>query len=158
MVAEAEAEARTKLRSSERRADKLQDEIKELERRRARFLKDFRQLLERELDVVDVEGDRTPLEERTIDLDLGARRPGEPTEGPRAVPTIAPDAGPEEVPPSDLPIDQLAAAYERAEGHIGGEPEHTGAEGHHPPRPPAAGRRQDNLLLYLDTDDAGAGG
>ncbi len=152
LVAEAEAEARTKLRSSERRVDKLADEIQELERRRARFLKDFRQLLEREFDVVDVEIERAPLEERTIDLELGTRRP------PKAdVPAIPPDAGPEAVPPADVPVDELAAAYERSVDS-GGEPP-LGPDGSDTQAPPPpAGRRQDNLLLYLDTDDAEASG
>ena len=164
LVAEAEAEVRTKLRASERRADKLADDIQELERRRARFLKDFRQLLERELDVVDVEADRTPLEERTIDLELGARRGagarGEPASGARDamdIPTIPPDAGPDEVPPPDISVDQLAAAYERVEAQAevpldqaAGDPQAV--------RPPATGRRHDNLLLYLDTEDADTGG
>jgi DivIVA domain-containing protein len=143
LIAEAEAAARTKLRSSERRMDQLSDDIQELERRRARFLKDFRRLLERELDVVDVEKDREPLEERTIDLELGARRVAEPSD---------------EVPPPDVPVDQLAAAYERA-AETPTELPLAPATGDPPaPRPPATGRRQDNLLLYLDTDDAEAGG
>lgn len=173
LIAEAEAEVRTRLRNSERRAEKLADEIKELERRRARFLKEFRQLLERELDVVDVESDRTPLEERTIDLELGGGRAGEgveagprPAPPPRAplaplappnIPTIPPDAGPEEVPPADVPVDQLAAAYERAETQSDAPQERVHGDVA-PPRPPAAGRRQDNLLLYLDADEAEAGG
>jgi DivIVA domain-containing protein len=76
--AEAEAEARTKLRGAERQFDKLEDAVEQLDRRRARFLREFRQLLQRELDVVAVEEGRRPLEERTIELDLGARRPDEP--------------------------------------------------------------------------------
>jgi len=152
LVAEAEAEARTKVRSSERRADKLADEIQELERRRARFLKDFRQLLERELDVVDVEADRKPLEERTIDMELGSRRVGEPAPTTAAeVPTIAPDAAPEEVPPADVPVDQLAAAYERADAQADAPVDREAGDG-------VAGRRHDNLLLYLDADEAEANG
>jgi len=173
LIAEAEAEVRTRLRNSERRAEKLADEIKELERRRARFLKEFRQLLERELDVVDVESDRTPLEERTIDLELGARRGGEavdtdprrvaPPPAPLAsparpdIPTISPDAGPEEVPPADVPVDQLAAAYERAGAQVDAPPQRVQGEVD-AARPPAADRRKDNLLLYLDADEAEAGG
>ena len=164
LIAEAEAEVRTKLRASERRADKLGDEIQELERRRARFLKDFRQLLERELDVVDVEADRTPLEERTIDLELGARRGAEPRGAARSealdpmdIPIIPPDAGADEVPPPDISVDQLAAAYERLEAQEDVPMEQ--AAGHaQAPRPPATGRRPDNLLLYLDTEDAEEGG
>ena len=76
MVAEAEAEARNKVRGVERKIDDSKDSISALERRRTRFLKEFRQLLERELDVVEVEEKRSPLEERTIDLELGASRRG----------------------------------------------------------------------------------
>ncbi len=75
--AEAEAEARTRLRGAERQLDKLEDAVSQLDRRRARFLKEFRALLHRELDVVSVEEGRQPLEERTIELDLGARRSDE---------------------------------------------------------------------------------
>ena len=166
LIAEAEAEARTKLRASERRADKLADDIQELERRRDRFLKDFRQLLERELDVVNVEKDRAPLEERTIDLELGTRRAAEAAGAAPAaaassgavpaapdVPTIPPDAGPEEVPPPDMPVDQLAAAYEQAEAQTE-VPLDQAAGDAQTPRPPATGRRHDNLLLYLDADEA----
>lgn len=71
LVAEAEAEARTLLRDTERRLEEGQTALQELERRRIRFLKAFRGLLERELDVVQVEEERAPLEDRPIDLDLG---------------------------------------------------------------------------------------
>ena len=77
LTAEAEAEARTKLRGAERQLDKLDDAMQQIDRRRARFLNEFRQLLQREMDVVAVEEGRAPLEERTIDLDLGVRRPEE---------------------------------------------------------------------------------
>lgn len=82
--AEAEAEARTRLRGAERQLEKLEDAIQLIDRRRARFLKEFRQLLQREMDVVVVEEGRAPHEDRTIDLDLGARRPEE------AAPSIEP--------------------------------------------------------------------
>ena len=166
LLAEAEAEVRTKLRASERRADKLADDIQELERRRTRFLRDFRQLLERELDVVNVEADRAPLEERTIDLELGNRRsaeaagsappPGASREADGAVPdvpTIAPDAGPEQVPPPDVPVDQLAAAYEQADAQAEVPPDPLAGEPQ-APRPPSTTRRHDNLLLYLEADEA----
>ena len=45
--------------------------LHELERQRERFLKAFRTLLERELDTVEVEFGRAPLEDVTLDLDLG---------------------------------------------------------------------------------------
>jgi DivIVA domain-containing protein len=128
MLAEAEAEARTKLRDAERQFDKLEDAIQMLDRRRLRFLKEFRQLLQREMDVVAVEESRQPMEERTIDLELGGRR-GEP----RTAEPMA--AGPTEVPPPAQPAMPTAAA----------------------PPPPPHTHRQDNLLLYLDTDADDAG-
>jgi DivIVA domain-containing protein len=81
LVAEAEAEARTKLRDAERQFDKLEDAIQMLDRRRTSFIKEFRQLLQREMDVVAVEDARKPLEERAIDLDLGPRRTEEQAPG-----------------------------------------------------------------------------
>jgi cell division initiation protein len=74
MIGEAEAEVRSRLRGIERQLDQAGDTIQELERRRMRFLKEYRGLLEREMDVVDVEEDRAPFEDRAIDLELGAGR------------------------------------------------------------------------------------
>ena len=48
--------------------------LQELERQRERFLKSFRTLLERQLDTVEVEIGRAPLEDVTFDLDLGKSR------------------------------------------------------------------------------------
>lgn len=42
-----------------------------LERQRSKFLKAFRTFLEREMDSVEVEEGRAPLEDTTVDLDLG---------------------------------------------------------------------------------------
>jgi cell division initiation protein len=158
MIAEAEAEARTKVRSSERRLDQVSDALDETERRRRRFLKEFRQLLERELDVVEVEEERKPLEERTIDLDLGTKRGGNEAEN---APPVDPDAptvevpAVDDVPPPGVPIDELAAAYEGAD-----EAEADLEEGRSPlgeameAAPPApTGQNHDNLMLYLDPDD-----
>ena len=47
--------------------------LQELERQRERVLKAFRSLLERELDTVEVEFGRPPLEDVTLDLELGRR-------------------------------------------------------------------------------------
>ena len=165
IIAEAEAEARTKLRSSERQIDQATDTLVEMERRRIRFLKEYRLLLEREIDVVQVEEGRTPLERRAIDLDLGSRRRPEPTEpsGPeRRGGRSAPLDDDLEPPPDDVPIDELAARHEAAER---GE---AGADGDDPDDVPeeiaalfeaekmenaAPARREENLLLYLDPDD-----
>lgn len=74
LISEAEAQVRDTLRGIERRTELAQDAMQDVERRRARFLKEFRGLLERELDVVRVAEDRPPLEERPIHLDSGTPR------------------------------------------------------------------------------------
>lgn len=74
ILAAADTEARGKLRGIERRLDQGQRVLDDLERSRSRFLKEFRSLLEREIDVVSVEEGRAPLEDRAIDLDLGVFR------------------------------------------------------------------------------------
>ncbi len=70
-----EREARGRIEHMVQEADKLladrRTALEELERHRIRFLKAFRSLLERELDSVEVEANRTPLEDVTLDLDLG---------------------------------------------------------------------------------------
>jgi cell division initiation protein len=71
MLAEAEVEALGRFRDSERQSDRAIDTLRDVERRRDRFLKEFKGLLERELEVVRIEEQRTPIEERTHDLDLG---------------------------------------------------------------------------------------
>lgn len=76
LVAEAEAEVRTLLRDVEREGKRVQEELQEIERRRARFLREFRGLLERELDVVAVEEGREPLQDRTVAPHLGVGRRG----------------------------------------------------------------------------------
>lgn len=170
LVAEAEAEARTRARALERRVEQLEDALRDLERRRERFLKDFRLLLERELDVVDVEERRVPMEERTIDLELGSRRGGEapgqgeppaqveaPVQGeaPReaasavpAPPAVPPGSALEAPPPPDASVDELAAAYEAAQAS-----EEAPAQGRDPSQPPRTGSASDNLLLYLDPEE-----
>lgn len=109
-LAEAETEIRMRLREAERRLDQGREALEEMERRRHRFLRSFRQLLEREMDVVEVEEGRAPLEERPFDLDLGGGR-GAP-EAARSA-----DAGSEEdvtISP-EASLDELAGRY-RAEG------------------------------------------
>jgi DivIVA domain-containing protein len=97
-LAEAEAEIRTRFRDAERRIEQAQDSLTELERRRTRFLRSFRQLLDREMDVVEVEESRPPLEERAIELDLGGGRE-------------AGSDGVEDLPDLDAPLDDLAAGH-----------------------------------------------
>lgn len=73
MLLEADEEVRNRVRGIERRVDQASASLEELERGRLRFLKEFASLLDREREVVRVELDRTPFDERTIDLDLGGR-------------------------------------------------------------------------------------
>ncbi|MGD8322382.1 MAG: DivIVA domain-containing protein, partial [Gemmatimonadota bacterium] len=88
--AEAQAEARNLLRDAERRLEQSKDSLEEMERRRTRFLKSFRQLLEREMDVVEVEESSPPLEDRPIDLDLGGGRTQGSDEEPAPIPETQP--------------------------------------------------------------------
>ena len=70
-----EKEARGRIKVMIAESEKLLTEhhkaLQELERQRERFLKAFRTLLERELDTVEVEFGRAPLEDVTLDLELG---------------------------------------------------------------------------------------
>ncbi len=70
-----EREARGRIEVMILESEKLLTEhhaaLQELERQRERFLKAFRTFLERELDTVEVEFGRTPLEAVTVDLELG---------------------------------------------------------------------------------------
>ena len=73
-----EREARGRVEGMILESEKLVTEhraaLQELERQRERFLKAFRTLLERELDTVEVEFGRAPLEDVTLDLELGKAR------------------------------------------------------------------------------------
>ena len=70
-----EREARGRIEAmiggSEKVLSEHRNALQELERQRERFLKAFRTLLEREMDTVEVEFGRAPLEDVTLDLDLG---------------------------------------------------------------------------------------
>ncbi len=131
--AEAEAEVRAVVRDAERKLEQARDALEDMERRRIRFLRAYRQLLEREMDVVEVEEERAPLEDRPIDLDLGGGRSVETeTETGIELETEEADVGPEAelvweplaeadedelepMPPLDVPVDELAALYEGLE-------------------------------------------
>lgn len=108
-LAEAEAAIRTRFRDAERRLTAAQDGLDELDRRRTRFLKSYRQLLEREMDVVEVEAGRAPLEERSFDLDLGGGTP--PDESASALQSGYADD--DVVPDPHATLDDLAADFRR---------------------------------------------
>lgn len=152
MVAEAEAEVRMRLRNAERQADQAVHTIGELERRRLRFLRSFRQMLEREMDVVEVEESRTPLEERSFELELGPLRAAAAS---ASVALTADDSGEDD---GDAPYDpaDLAPDAESALEEDSGSPDSvkgiTGGENVPDQVSLDAPRRADNLLLYLDDD------
>lgn len=70
-----EREARSRIEAlsaeAERHLRERMSALEELERQRRKFLKTFRMLLEREIDAVEVEEGRAPLEDVTVDLNLG---------------------------------------------------------------------------------------
>ena len=122
-LAEAEAEARAKLREPEGQLEQRKAALEELDRSRKLFLRAYRHLLERELDVVAVEEERAPMEENPVDLDLGGSRIRDDDEvaGDEAPPTDEGDStgfGPAEAeesegvhPPIDALVDRLSEVY-----------------------------------------------
>ncbi len=72
-VLEREARGRIEamIAGSQKVLNEHRNALQELERQRERFLKAFRTLLEREMDTVEVEFGRAPLEDITLDLELG---------------------------------------------------------------------------------------
>jgi cell division initiation protein len=73
---EAEAEIERLILDAENRVDDLKLVLEGLDRRRRRFLRAYRLVLERELDVLDVEESRDPLEEKPLELELFGSIPG----------------------------------------------------------------------------------
>lgn len=143
VLAEADAEIRSRLRDAERRLAGGKDTMDELERRRTRFLKNFRQLLERELEDVEVEERKEPVDQRPIELDLGrpkgvardepaevepvsaavedvqvaaAMEVAEDTEG--ALGLSVEDLEVEELPPLDAKVEDLAKGYRADVEHL----------------------------------------
>jgi DivIVA domain-containing protein len=149
VLREAEAEVRRLLRGAERKLELGRDALEDMERRRTRFLKAFRQLLERELDVVEVEEERAPLEDRPIDLDLGGGRFSRPVEA-----TAADESGRDEsedddrtdLPPLDTPIDELAEGHERTDAWGASQMEDTDQ---------ADARSEDDASEGSDPEEAG---
>jgi len=70
LKAEADAEINRRLGEAEGLIRERQRALEDLERSRLKFLKSFRGLLERELDAVDVEEARRPLEETPLELEF----------------------------------------------------------------------------------------
>ncbi len=76
LKAETDAEIGRRLGEAEGLIRERQRALEELERSRLKFLKSFRGLLGRELDAVEVEEARRPLEDVTLDLELRGWAPG----------------------------------------------------------------------------------
>lgn len=111
---EAEARARDIVADAERQLKERQGALEEMERRRARFLTAFRQLLQRELDVVAVEEGRAPLENVAVELDLGGgREPHASFVVPAGVDPFAP-LDPEPTDPDLVDADAVALDDDRA--------------------------------------------
>ena len=70
LKAEAEAEIERRLGEAEGLIRERQRALEDLERSRLKFLKSFRGLLEREMDAVEVEESRRPLEETPLELEF----------------------------------------------------------------------------------------
>jgi cell division initiation protein len=137
IVAAAESDVRTRMHDVERQLEQANDSIRELERRRARFLVEFRSLLQREMDVVDVEAGRAPFEARTIELDLGqrSRAPREAT-GPSWPDVSDAEADPESQ-ESSPPHGEAALPAD-----LGAEPVWLDGEGLSPPSEGPRGERE----------------
>jgi len=67
---EAEGEIEKIIGEAERQLAERQEALAETERMRLRFLKSFRSLLEREMDAVEVEEGRKPLEDTPLEIDF----------------------------------------------------------------------------------------
>jgi cell division initiation protein len=87
---EAEATAHRTLADAERGVLERRAVLEEIERKRARFLKSFRLLLERELDTVVVEEGRPTLDDNPVEMELGGQMDGHA----RAAAPPAPPSGP----------------------------------------------------------------
>ena len=150
---EAESRVESVLADADRRLDERREALEELERMRLRFLKSFRTLLERELDAVEVEEGRAPLEDTALEIDFTAE------ELRSSLPETTPEEAPETPGPGDAddgdpaPADSAEASEEAVEiaslapeerpaGTAGG----TGDEGRPPPEASSPGEDDDESL------------
>ncbi len=122
---EAEATIRERIQEVEEGLRERHRMLEELERQRQKFLRSFRTFLERELDMIEVEESRRPLEDVTLDLDLLKEireRAAERVE--EGVPGAPEEAGPEEVEgPEPGAVAGAAAAGDPVDGLPAGEGE-----------------------------------
>lgn len=113
---EAETEVERRLMEAEGRVEDLRHALNQVERRRRRFLKNYRQLLEREMEEVELEQGRDPLNEEPLELEFRSGSGDDP-----AASTEQPAEDPTGVEPSlPAPVGSIAAA-------VRGVPEDPGA-------------------------------
>jgi cell division initiation protein len=110
--AEAEAEIARRLGEVEKLVLESRRSLEDLERSRRKFLKAFRGLLERELDTVEVEEARAPLEEIPLELELRRWIPvGDAAGGGGGLSDVSgkgqPEAAEEDLPEEDLPEEEF---------------------------------------------------
>jgi cell division initiation protein len=162
ILAAADTDVRDRLRSVERRLDQGQSALDDLERRRTRFIREFKGLLEREIELISIEEGRAPLERASIGLDPGVSS-GAGTEAERGAvagsgdeqATFAapgnrgPDADATHVPPSNEGIPDLETVL--AEAGIEGSAPPAGSED--APPPAQAIPRHDPLTFNPDDND-----
>ncbi|MFV2006739.1 MAG: DivIVA domain-containing protein [Longimicrobiales bacterium] len=122
---------------AERMLDERKQSLGDLERHRLRFLKSFRSLLERELDTVEVEEGRTPLEDVELEIDLGGV--SEPAEDAEA--SDADASGDEEA-----PAEEIAEVVVEADDDVAEPAEAVPA----PDEEPKAAADDDDDSLWLD--------
>lgn len=74
LAKEARLEAKELLATAERQLEERKQALAEIETHRTRFLESYRQLLHRQVELVQVEESRSPLDDVTVELDLGGGR------------------------------------------------------------------------------------
>lgn len=143
---EAEAEVDRALAEGERQVRSMQDTVEGLERARLRYLKAFRSLLERNLDALEVEEERSPLDDAPLEIEfsvsaarerirsriLEERAPDDEDRGSAGAGAAAAAGGGGALPPGD---DGGEAAPEEAgpgEEEPGEEEAHVGAAARNP--------------------------
>ena len=123
LKAEADGEIARRLSEAEGLIRERQRVLEDLDRNRIKFLKSFRSLLERELDAVEVEESRRPLEDTTVELDLRGWKPGgglDEEEEAEDAPVEAEEASVEAQPGQDeeVVIEGMEASVEEVEVEI----------------------------------------
>lgn len=78
LAKEARLEAKGMLADAERQLEERKQALAEMESQRTRFIESYRQLLQRQIEMVQIEANRSPLDEVAVELDLGGGRMAPP--------------------------------------------------------------------------------